>query len=97
METPRLGVEWELQLPTYTITTAMLNLSRVCNRRQMLNPLSGGRDQTCILVDTSQTRSLLSHNGNSSFILSTNAYRASATSLALEMQREQEKTEALSA
>jgi len=31
MEDPRLGVELELQLLAYTIVTAMLDPSRVCN------------------------------------------------------------------
>ena len=48
-EVPRLGVELELQLLAYT--TAMPDLSRVCNLyhssrqdRQILNPLSKARD-----------------------------------------------------
>ena len=31
MEVPRLGVEWKLQLPAYTTTTAMPDVSCVCN------------------------------------------------------------------
>ena len=46
MEIPKLGVELELQLPTYTTATAM----------PIPNPLSKARDQTCILMDTSRIR-----------------------------------------
>ena len=60
MEVPRLGVSWELQLPAYTPATAMPDPSHVCNlhcssqKRQILNPLSEARDQTWVLMDTSQ-------------------------------------------
>ena len=29
-EVPRLGVQWELQLPTYTTATAMPDLNYIC-------------------------------------------------------------------
>ena len=51
-----------LQLPAYTTSTAMADLSLVCDlrysswQRQILNPLSKVRDGTCILVDTSRIR-----------------------------------------
>ena len=57
---PRLGFELELQLPAYAKATAMLDLSHVCNllysswQCWILNPLSGARDQTGILMDTIQ-------------------------------------------
>ena len=57
---PRLGVETELQLPAYTTAIATPDLSHICNLRysswqlQILNPLSKARNQTCILMDTSQ-------------------------------------------
>ena len=60
MEVLRLGVELELQLPAYTTATAMPDLSHICNlhhssrQRWILNPLSEARDQTCVLMDTSQ-------------------------------------------
>ena len=60
MEVPRLGVESELQLPTYTTARAMQDLSHICDlhhsswQRWILNPLSEARDQTRILRDTSQ-------------------------------------------
>ena len=60
VEVPRLGAELELQLPTYTMATAMLALSCVCNlhhssrQQQILNPLSEARDQTHNLMVTSQ-------------------------------------------
>ena len=36
-------------------------------QRQILNPLSETRDQTCILMDTSAVLNSLSHNANSDF------------------------------
>ena len=60
MEVPRLGVKWKLQLPAYTIATAMPDLSRVYDLHHsswqcwILNPLIQARDQTYILMDTSQ-------------------------------------------
>ena len=56
-EVPRLELKLELQLPAYT--TAMPDLSLVCNLGhssqicQVLNSLSEARDQTHILMDTS--------------------------------------------
>ena len=50
MEVPRLGVEWALQLTSYTTATATPDPSHVCdlhcNFRQcwILNPLSKARD-----------------------------------------------------
>ena len=52
MEVPRLGVESELQLLGYTTTTAMQDLSLICDlyhsscQCQILNPLNKARDQT---------------------------------------------------
>jgi len=54
MEVPRLGVQWELQLPAYTTATATAtsDLRCVCDlhhsswQRQILNPLSEARDRT---------------------------------------------------
>ena len=62
IEVPRLGVEPELQLPTYLTATAMPDLRHICElchssrQHQILNPLSEAKDQTCILTDTSQIR-----------------------------------------
>ena len=62
MEVPRLGVESELQLLAYATATATWDPSHVCDLHhssrqcQILNPLSKARDQTCILLDTSQIR-----------------------------------------
>ena len=74
MEVPNIEVELEWQLPlAYATATAMLGPSHICNlhhssqQRQILNPLSKARDQTCILIDTAQVLNLLSHNGNSLF------------------------------
>ena len=61
-EVPRLGVELELWLLTYTTATAKPDPSRVCNLHhsswqcRILNPLGKARDRTCIFVDTSQIR-----------------------------------------
>ena len=50
MEVPKLGVELELQLPTYTTATAMWDPSGVCElhhssrQRWSLNPLNEVRD-----------------------------------------------------
>ena len=51
--------------------TATPDLSHICDlyhglrQYQILNPLSKARDQTRILMDTSQVLNLLSHNGKS--------------------------------
>ena len=68
-EVLRLGVESELQLPTYTTATALWDLSRNCylhhssRHYQILNPLSEAREQTCVLMDPGQIHNLLSHDG----------------------------------
>ena len=60
MQGPRLGAEWEIQLPAYPTATATLNPSPVCDlhcstwQHWILNPQSEARDQTRILMDTSQ-------------------------------------------
>ena len=59
MEVPRLGVKSKLQLQAYTTATAPRDPSCTCNllyssrQPRILNPLSGARDQTQILMDTS--------------------------------------------
>ena len=59
MEVPRLGVQSELQLPAYTTATAtpdpscIFNLHHSSRQCQILNLLSGARDWTRILMDTS--------------------------------------------
>ena len=59
-EFPRLGVESELQLPTYATATAMPDLNRICDLHhspqqcRILDPLSEPWDQTCILMDPRQ-------------------------------------------
>ena len=60
MEVPRLGVQLELQLLAYTVATATWDPNGVCDldhssrQRWILNPLSEARDQTHILMVTSQ-------------------------------------------
>ena len=59
-EVPRLEGELQLQLPAYTTATAMPDLSCTCNlhhsswQRRILNPLNKAKDQTHILMETSQ-------------------------------------------
>ena len=58
MEVPRLGVKLKLQLPAFTM--AIRNLSCICDLHHsswqhcIPDPLSEARDQTCVLMDTSQ-------------------------------------------
>ena len=58
MEVPRLGVEFELQLPAYTTATAMWDLSLVCylhySSRQcgILNLPNMATDPSPILTDS---------------------------------------------
>ena len=71
MEVSRLGVELELQLLVYATAMATSDVSCVCTlchslwQQQILNPLREVRDQTRVLMDTSQILNLLSHDGNS--------------------------------
>ena len=72
MEVPRLGVESKLQPMVYTTATATAtpDLSRICDlhhsSRQcwILNPLSKARDQTRILMVSSQVLNPLSPGRN---------------------------------
>ena len=67
MEVPRLGDELELQL----LATETWDLSHICNLHsslwqwQILNSLMKARDETRILMDTSQVLNPLSYSGNS--------------------------------
>ena len=71
MAVPRLGVEWELQLPAYT--TAHGNGGH-------FNALSEARDLTHILMDTSWVLNLPSHDGNSQMhILSVDSFSKRST------------------
>ena len=60
MEVPRLGVELELHLQTYSTATIMQDLSCTCTLYQsswqcrFLNPLHEARDLICIFMDASQ-------------------------------------------
>ena len=60
MDVPKLGVKLELQLRAFATATAMPDPSHICDlhcsseQHQILNPLSGARDQTHIFMDTSQ-------------------------------------------
>ena len=75
MGVPRLGVKSEPQLPAYAIATATPDPSCICDlhhsspQGQILNPMSEARDQTYILMDTSQVHKLLNHNRNSPHVL----------------------------
>ena len=69
MEVTRLGVELELQLPTYAAAMAtpdprhVYDLHHGSQQRQILNPLSEARDHTCVGFIW------LSHDGNSNSFL----------------------------
>ena len=65
MEVPRLGVKLELQLSAYTVAIATWDPSQGSWQHWILNLTSEARDRTHILMDTSQVRNPLSHNGNS--------------------------------
>ena len=62
MEVPRLGVQLELWLLAYTTTTALRDLSCVCDLHRssgqhwILNPLSKARVRTWVLMDASPIR-----------------------------------------
>ena len=62
MKVPRLGVESEPELPAYTTAIATWDPNHTCDlhcssrQRRILNPPSEARDQTHILLDTSQIR-----------------------------------------
>ena len=68
-----LEVESELQLPAYTTATATWELNCICHlhhssqQSRILNALSKARDQTRVLMDTSQVRYCWATNGNSTF------------------------------
>ena len=71
MEVAGLGVELESQPPAYATATAitataMPDLSHICHLCLILNPLSEARDQTCILMNTTQVLNPLILNRNSS-------------------------------
>ena len=72
---PRLRVQVELQLPVYTTATARWDPSLVCYlhhsswQHQTTNPVNKARDQTCILMDTSQIRFPLSHSRDSRYFI----------------------------
>ena len=60
MEVSKLGVELELQLLAYTTATTIRDPSHICDlhynslQHQIPNPLSEARDQTHVLMATSQ-------------------------------------------
>ena len=65
-----LEIKLELQLTAYATATAMPDLIHICDlhcslwQHWILNPLSKARDQTCILMNTSQVLNPLSNNRN---------------------------------
>ena len=71
MEVPGLAVKSELQLLAFATAIATRDLSCIWDLRHsslqhwILNTLREVRDQTFILMDTSQVYNPLSHNGNS--------------------------------
>ena len=73
MEVPRLGVQSELLLSSYTTATATPDPRHICNlhhssqQRQILNPMSKARDQTCKLVVPGQIRFCCATMGTPNF------------------------------
>ena len=73
MKVPRLGATPELQLPAQATATATPNPRCICDlwhiSRQLciLNLLSKARDQTRILMNTSQVLNPLSYKRNSQY------------------------------
>ena len=71
IEVPKLGVESELQLLAYITATVTPEPSCIYDphrsllQRQIPNPLSEARDETCILMDASWVPNPLSHSRNS--------------------------------
>ena len=80
MELPRPGFKLELQLLAYTTAMATPDLNNIGNlchslqQCQIPNPLSEARDGTHILTETSWVFNLLSHYGNSYFIIFISKY-----------------------
>ena len=64
MQVSRLGVESGLQLPAYTTDTATPGPSHSSRQCPIPNPLSEVRDQTRILIDTSQIHNPPNHDRN---------------------------------
>ena len=60
-EVSRLGVKLELQLLAYTTAIAMpdpigvYDLQHSSQQHWILNPLSGARERTCVLMDISRS------------------------------------------
>ena len=75
MEVPKPVVETELQLLAYVTSTAMTDLCHVFDLHHsswqcgILYPLSETRDQTCILMDTSQIHFCWAIDRNSCFFI----------------------------
>ena len=75
MDVPKLGVESELQLPAYTTATAPWDPSHIFDlhhgswQRWIPDPLSEAKDQTLILVDTSQIRFHCAAMGTPDYLL----------------------------
>ena len=73
MEVPRLGFKVEQQMQAYATAMATLDPNSICDlshslqQCRILYPLSEARDQTHILISTSQVLNPLSHNVNSRF------------------------------
>ena len=76
MEVPRLGVESEVQLLVYATATAMPDLSCFWDLHtsswqcRIFNPLSKAKDQTHILMDTSQVHYHWATMGTPHFVFS---------------------------
>ena len=81
MKVPRLEVESELKLPAYTTATATWDPSCVCGLHHssqqswILSTLVEARDQTRILMDTSQIRFLCATTGSPLIFILTEGIR----------------------
>ena len=73
MDVPRLGVNWELQLPAYTTATATPDASHIydlrCSlqQRSILNPPSETKDRTTYSQRLHHVLNLVSHSRNSEY------------------------------
>ena len=96
MEVPSLGLKLELQLLAYSTATALLDANCIFDLHHSswntgsFNPLRKARDQTHILLDTSQILNLMSHNGNSQlyfYTLATNNPKVKLRAIPLRIKK----------
>ena len=82
LEVPRLGIQSELLLPAYARVVSTPDLSHDCNlyhssrQRQILNPLSEGKDRTRNLMVPSQIRFRCTMTGTPQYNIVNSSYHA---------------------